>query len=119
MNSKIVKDVYKFTIIISIVLSSLSYIIFRDTNISYGLLFGGLLRLAGLNSIIKMVNSIECKNDPKASGSSNYFLRMILYGIVLWILIDLGVNLLALFLGLSIINIVIIVLSYKEKDDGY
>ena len=120
MNDPIIKKVIIGSILVSVILAILCYLIWNDMNIAIGFILGTLLRLMGLNSIKKMVSNIELVKDPNKKGYKSYLYRMILYSVVIWVVIDKGINLITFGIGIYIMNLIIIVVSVKgEKDIGY
>ncbi len=113
MKDIFLNNIKKKTLILMIIVTIFSFIIFQDVNISIGIILGCFIRLAGFNSIIKMTNRIEAYNNPKSKANFNYIIRMLMYCVVIYIAISEGINLIALAIGMFILNIVIIIESLK------
>ena len=103
------------TIICSILFSGISYLIFRDLNIFYGIFIGGICRVGGFNSINRFISRDQLDDNINRRLMVNYLGRMLFYIIIILICIDNNVNIIALAFGLLIMNIVIIGLSMIDK----
>ena len=117
MNDPLIKKIIKYTILVAVIISFISYIFIRDIDVVLGVMVGSILRLASLNMIIRMVNNIERYKDPKAKGTTNYGVRMVLYVIVIGLAMLANINIVGLVIGLSIFDIVILVLNIKGGED--
>lgn len=112
--------VYKYTLILTCLVSGLSVFIIKDyMAFIYGLLFGTLI--ASLNFTL-LANTLEraAKMTPekaKAYATSRYFIRYMIYGIVLYISIVADyINIIGTIVGLLVIKIVILVLhAFNDK----
>ena len=113
MNDSMIKNVKKYTLLVAIIISFISYMFIRDIDVVLGVMIGSILRLASLNMIIRMVNNIERYDNPKAKGTSNYGVRMVLYVLVIGLAILADINIIGLTIGLFIFDIVILVLNVK------
>ena len=117
MNDPMINKIKKYTLLVSIIMSLLSYIIMQDFNIVLGIMIGAILRLANLNMIIRMVNNIENYENPKSKGTSNYGIRMFLYVLVIGLAIKANISIIGLAVGLFVFDIIILVLNVKGGKD--
>ena len=108
------KKVIFYTLAIALCLSGLSFVIFKSSDIALGFMIGAIARLAGLNSINNMAKRIDGTTNGKTKGMANYFVRLLFYGIVIWISITRGINVFSLLGGFVIMNVVIIITSYRK-----
>ncbi|MFI3284587.1 MAG: ATP synthase subunit I [Erysipelotrichaceae bacterium] len=112
-----IKKIVLITLVSSFVFAILSYLIFKDTSISLGILIGSIARLAGLRSIVNMSKQIEYNQHPDKKGTQNYMIRCIFYGVVIWICITRGINIIGLLLGFMLMNGAIMLIAMKKEDE--
>ncbi len=108
-------SILKRTLLIAVCLSVITWVVTKDVMMASGFIIGAIARLAGFMQIVRMTSRIENYDRPKAVTSSNYVTRLIFYGIVIWICMDAGVNVLTLLLGFVSMNIAILVTTYFEN----
>lgn len=96
-------------------LLALSGYLLRTPQFAAGIVAGGVLVLANfywLRSILKRALSIE-PNRASSYAQVRYLLRLLILGVIIYVLIvHAGVDVLGLFLGLSVVVVVITALSF-------
>ena len=104
---KLYSNIFKLTFMLAAIVGIVSYIFTKDINIFYGFLFGAIARLAGFATIISMGKRIFNSSNPAGIAMSHYGVRYIFYGVVFYISILKGANIIALLLGFISVNFVI------------
>lgn len=114
-------EIRKITIILGLIVSGLSLIIFQGefSTIGLGVMIGALTGMIGFNMIVHMCNHIELYGNPKAKGYSSYVKRYAVYAIIFMISVYKGINVFALFAGMIChkVAILIYVFLHRKEDD--
>lgn len=113
---KIYKDVIIYSSIICLILSFISFIIFKDIYITSGIIIGTFARIIGFLMIIENSKTIIKNQTPGFNSIAGYISRFIVYGIIIASVLYFKVNVFSLIIGLSIINLVIFVLRKRRYD---
>lgn len=107
--NKIYKNIILYTLLTSICLSIISFLLFKDIKICLGILIGSIARIIGFLMIIENSKSIIESGKVNHRYVTGYISRLIVYGIIIVSVIFYKINVFSLILGLSIINIIIFV----------
>ncbi len=112
------RDLYKkiilYGLLVSILLSVISWFIFNDYKIVGGIMVGAISRLLGFLAIIQGANNVL--NSGKSYLSSvNYVGRLVFYGIVIFFALQYDLNVFALLIGFSIINVIVYIMQFMIK----
>lgn len=118
MENKLYRRVFLYTLGIALGAAGVTLMLTQNHLMALGFVLGAIARLAGFQQIIRMGNRIEQSERPKATASSNYVVRYIFYGIVIWLSITRGVNVLTLLFGFLSMNVAIFLITYLESRKG-
>lgn len=118
MDKGLHRKVLMMTMAIALSAAGITLLFTQNRDLALGFLLGAIARLAGFEQIVRMSNRIEQSGRPKAVASSNYVVRYIFYGIVIWLSITRGVNVLTLLFGFLSMNFAIFLITYLENRKG-
>ncbi len=112
---KFYERIFKMTLALALIVGVISFVVTKDLNIFYGFFFGCIARLAGFVTIISMGKKLFNSSNPGGIAMSHYMMRYVFYGIVFYICIDSGMNVVSLLLGFVSVNFVIYVSQAIKK----
>lgn len=114
--------IYKLVIVCSLVLTALAafigLVVFKDMTIVVGILSGALARLFGFVMIIAQSNRMIRSSSPALNAVSGYLIRFVFYGVVIYLCIKYGANVIALLAGFTLVNIAIYIMDILCRKDG-
>ena len=114
------KSIRWITLALACIACGISLIVFQDQfqGIGVGILIGALSGLIGFSMIIRMSNTIELYDNPKAKGYSSYVKRFGIYTIIFALAAWRGVNIIALLVGMLLHKgaILIYVFIHRKED---
>ncbi|MEG0290901.1 MAG: ATP synthase subunit I [Erysipelotrichaceae bacterium] len=115
-----IQKIRKLHIMFVIILTILSYLIFKDFKaIGFGVIIGGLTSMMGFNSIVMMTNKI----DSEISGLNrriytSYIRRYLMYALIFSLSMVYGVHPLALLAGFISNKLAINLYTICNKEGG-
>ena len=105
------------TILFMSIIGIAIYIIFRNKSVALGLIIGAVARVTGFCTIVISSRKMIFTNYAYSTAFSQYLLRLVFYGIIISLSILKGINIVALIIGFTFLNLVIL-LNEKEKKIG-
>lgn len=118
MDKLLHRKIVTMTLALGLTAFALTVLVTQNIKLALGFPIGAIARLAGFEQIIMMTNQIEKRSRPKAYGTTNYIIRYIFYGIVIWLCLTKGVNVFTLLIGFVSMNYIIMLITYLEKKKG-
>ncbi len=112
--------VYKYTLILTCLISGIAVFVIREyVPFIYGLVFGTLIASLNFTLLAKTLERAAKMTPERAKGyaTSRYFIRYMIYGIVLYISVVADyINIIGTIVGLLVIKIVILILhAFNDK----
>lgn len=118
MDKQLHRKIVGMTLSVALIAFAITVLLSQNIKLALGFPLGAIARLAGFEQIILMTNRIEKRSRPKAYGTTNYILRYIFYGVVIWLCLTKGVNVFTLLIGFVSMNYVIMLITHLEKRKG-
>lgn len=112
MESKVINKIRIISVLFSVILGGIGWIILKDKFWFAGVVIGCMAALIGFNMILKLSYTVQEGNSTRATYA-NYMLRYVFYGCIFALAIVNGISALALIVGFVAHKIVIY--GYTKK----
>lgn len=112
MESKVINKIRIVSVVASVILGLIGWVILRDKFWFAGVVIGCMAALIGFNMILKLTYTVQESNSVKATFS-NYLLRYVFYGCIFALAIVKGISALSLLVGFVAHKVVIFVYTKK------
>lgn len=113
LHRRIIGTTWLYVLVVSIIIS----IIFRNDMRSYtvGFILGSFTGLLNYTIIIKFIGNMNFNKNVAAKAFSNYIFRLIIYGVVFYLALSSGFNILTTVFGFISVKIGIVLDAHIQR----
>lgn len=116
-DDKMYKEIEKLALLIMAVIALVCGIVSMDLMNGLSVVFGGILNIIGFRNIV--VSSKNLLNSPHASRNATiqYMIRFILYGILIYLGMQVGLSIVFMLLGFLSVNLAIKIHTLRTRKE--
>lgn len=116
-DDKMYKEIEKLALLIMVVIALVCGIVSVDVMNGLSVVFGGVLNIIGFRTIVVSSNNLLHSPHASRNATMQYMIRFILYGILMYLGMQVGLRIVCMLLGFLSVNLAIKIHTIRTRKE--